>query len=221
MRISLPDRRPLFIVFEGVDGAGTTTQCNLLAGHLRGLGHTVVQTREPGGTEIGERIRSLLLDAALPGMDDVTELLLYGASRRQHVRQVIRPALERGEPVICDRYAHSTTVYQGAARGVDSNMVAAINRFSTDGLSADLTIYLDLEISEAEARRAQRPSPLGADRIERAGSDFQEKVRSAYLKLVRGEREACVLIDASPPEAMVARSVLNSLSERFRHFPFQ
>ena len=130
--------KPLFIAFEGIDGAGTTTQCERLCARLRLEGHDVVQTREPGGTEACERIRDLVLDPALKSLDAVTELFLMGASRRQHVAELIEPSLRSGKPVISDRYAQSSVAYQGIGRGLGVDLVSRINKIATGGLTASL-----------------------------------------------------------------------------------
>lgn len=212
-------RRPLFIVFEGIDGAGTTTQCTMLCEELERQGRPVVRTREPGGTPTGERIRDLLLDPANTALDHLTELLLYEASRRQHVIERIGPSLDSGIPVISDRYAASTVAYQGGGRGLDGQLIAHLNHVATDGLDPDLTIFLDLPVEVAEERRSRRGGGAG-DRLEQEGRRLQESVRTAYLVMARDDPERSVIVDARPPVDAVAAEVRGVLSSRFPAFPF-
>lgn len=211
--------KPLFLVFEGVDGAGTTTQCNRLCARLRSEGYEFVQTREPGGTEIGEQIRELLLDPATHNLDDLAELLLYEASRRQLIAQVIEPALASGKVVISDRYTSSSIAYQGHARGLGSALVQSANELATTGLAADMTIYLDVDTNTALRRRKLR-SQGKEDRLEQAGVDFQEKVREAYLELARDNPEQSILADAKESPDSVECTVYHALIDRFSHFPY-
>ncbi len=169
----------LLITFEGPDGSGKTTQIRRLADHCRSRGFSVVQTREPGGTPISEKIRSLILDVESAGMSDVTEALLYAASRAQHVSQVIRPALERGDIVLCDRFVDSSIAYQGYGRGLGSG-VAEINAFAVQGLEPDLTFFLDLEPDQGLKRIRAKSS---FDRIEKETADFHRKVYEGYCAL--------------------------------------
>ena len=134
----------LFITVEGTDGAGKSTQIQLLTDYLKSKGRNVILKREPGGTEISEKIRELILDVNNKEMSDVAEALLYAASRAQLVQQVIKPALVKGEVVICDRFVDSSIVYQGIARGLGKNMVEEINRFAIDGIMPDITLFFDL-----------------------------------------------------------------------------
>ena len=149
-------KSPLFVVFEGPDGSGTSTQCQIMCDRLRSLGHEIVQTREPGGTEAGERIRALVLDGTLEDLDDVAELLLYAASRRQHLQQLIEPSLAAGKPVISDRYAASSFAYQGAGRGLGPEVVTVVNELATSGREPDATVFLDLPLHQAVRRRRNR-----------------------------------------------------------------
>lgn len=212
--------KPLFVVFEGIDGAGTTTQCERLCARLRLDGHHIVQTREPGGTKAGERIRDLLLDPALEDLDNVAELLLYGASRRQHVAEVIEPALRCGKPVISDRYAQSSVAYQGIARGLGVNLVSQVNAIATGGLMADVTLYLDLDADTALQRRRRRDEGR-EDRLEQEGSGFQATVRQAFLDLARETPDQSLVVDADMPVDDLTQSVYQSLLARFPQFPFR
>ena len=207
----------LFIVFEGIDGAGTTTQCNRLVSDLEERGCFVVHTREPGGTSLGERIRSLVLDPSFGEVDPVAELLLCAASRRQHLQELIEPALRSGKPVICDRYAASSVAYQGAGRGLGRSAVAAANELATAGRTADLTIVLDVPVAEAEGRRNSRGHK--EDRLEQAGMAFQERAGQAYRDMASADPEHFALIPAAGPEDEVFASVYDSLLTRWPNFP--
>lgn len=187
-----------FITLEGVDGAGKSTQVQKLIAHLEELGYTVCSLREPGGTAISEKIRGLLLDPENSEMTDECELLLYEASRAQLVCQVIEPALERGEIVVCDRFFDSTYAYQAGARGLDDALVRTANKLGSCGVSPDVTLVLDIDPKEAYARASQG----GVDRIEAAGLAFQQKVRAGYERLAAEEPERVRLVSAvgSPDE---------------------
>lgn len=179
-----------------------------------------MQTREPGGTRVGERIRQLVLDPDLKELDDVAELLLYGASRRQHVTQVIQPALGNSTPVVSDRYAQSSLAYQGMARGLGPDIVDRVNQVATGGLRADLTIYLDLDTRIAlQRRQARSPEPL--DRLEAEGLSFQNAVREAFIELATTDREDSVLLSADAPIEDLAMTVYNTLLARFPQFPYR
>lgn len=164
---------------EGVDGAGKTTQLQLLAGWLTGLGHEVIMTREPGGTRVAEQIRSLVLDASIP-VHPRTETMLYLAARAEHVEAVIKPAMAEGKIVLCDRFADSTMVYQGFARGIPASKVEILNDFAADGLQPSLTILLD---ADPEALQERRNSRGVTDRFEQEGLEFQKKLREGFLLL--------------------------------------
>ena len=148
--------RGRFITFEGMDGCGKTTQLRILAAALRGAGKTVVETVEPGGTEIGQQIRRILLDPANNAIHSRTELLLYFASRAQNVQQVILPALENGSVVLCDRFTDSTLVYQGCGRGLDSATVLQLDAIACDGLRPDVTVLIDIDLETSLARARRR-----------------------------------------------------------------
>lgn len=212
-------RSPLFVAFEGPDGSGTSTQCQILCDRLRSAGHEIVQTREPGGTEAGERIRSLVLDEDLEHLDHLAELLLYAASRRQLVQELIEPALAAGRPVISDRFSPSSYAYQGAGRGLGCKVVKVVNDLATEGREPDVTILLDLPMQEAGERRSRRGGR--ADRIEAAGDGLQERVRAAYRQLAEKDRERFVLVDATPEVEEVAASVGENMAARFPRFPYR
>ncbi|HEV2864143.1 MAG TPA: dTMP kinase [Pyrinomonadaceae bacterium] len=186
-----------FITFEGIDGSGKSTQLRMLASHLRLQGHEVVATREPGGTPLGARVRSVVLDAE-EHVDPLTELLLYAADRAQHVRTLIRPALESGHIVLSDRYADATTAYQGAGRGFPEDLIAELIALATGGLMPDLTLVFDVTVEECR-RRAARRSHGGdaADRLDVEDAAFHTRVRNGYLRLAAAEPDRVVVIDAA------------------------
>lgn len=198
------------ITFEGPDGGGKTTQLGLLAEHLRRQGYVVRCTREPGGTALGDRIRDLLLDPANREMAPRTEALLYMAARAQHVAEVIAPALARGEVVLSDRYADSTLIYQGAARRLAREALAAINLFATDGVAPHLTILLDGDTTLLEGRLAGRG---WADRIEREADAFHVLVRQGFRELAAAEPERVKPVDAGGDVAEVHRAVVLVVEE--------
>lgn len=202
-----------FITFEGPDGAGKTTQLTLLAEHLRRRGHTVRLTREPGGTPLSDKIRSLLLDPSHSEMDARTEALLYMASRAQHVAEVIGPGLARGEVILCDRFADSTVVYQGAARRLAKQELLAINRFATGGLIPDLTILLDCDAVRLTGRRKSRG---GQDRIEREAEAFHDNVRQGFLDLAAAEPERIKLVAAEGSVTDVHNAIVKLVEEFLR-----
>ncbi|MHB8513061.1 MAG: dTMP kinase [Actinomycetota bacterium] len=196
-------REGLFIVFEGVEGAGKSTQMFSLQTFLKEYGREVVLTREPGGTAIGERIRDVLLDTNAKEMDSKTEALMYSAARAQHVRQVIRPALEQGAAVLCDRYLDSSIVYQGIARGLGDDDIYALNVWATDELIPDLVILLNLDPAVGLARGASGVR----DRIESEDIAFHRRVAAGYLELARKHPSRFVVIDASAPPNDVAAAI--------------
>jgi dTMP kinase len=189
------------IAFEGVEGAGKSTQVELLRQALEKAGRRVVTTREPGGTPVGEQVRSILLDPAST-LDARTEALLFAAARAQLVAQVIRPALERAEVVLCDRYLDSSLAYQGAARGLGLEPVAAINGFATEGLLPDLVVLLRVDPAEGLARQRG-----GRDRIERQDLEFHQRVAQGFLDLAAADPDRFVVIDGAAPVDRVAAEV--------------
>lgn len=190
----------IFITFEGIDGCGKSTQCELLKKYLEDNGKDFIFVREPGGTVIGERIREILLDKKNTQMTPRTELLLFEAARAQITDEVIKPAIEEGKIVICDRFFDSSSAYQGMARGMGMDFVANLNMAATGGLKPDITFFFDITAEEALARRGKRGE--ASDRIELAGLKFQEDVRRGYLELAENSGGRIVTIDAmqSPDE---------------------
>ncbi|MDR3348983.1 MAG: dTMP kinase [Acidaminococcales bacterium] len=187
-----PGGQGLFITFEGGDGTGKSTQIKLLLEYFRGAGQAAVVTREPGGTPVGESIRSLLLDP-LSAMSYRTEALLYLADRAEHAERVVRPALAAGFHVICDRFSDSTYVYQGVARGLDADALWRINDWAAGGLTPDITFLLDAPPESLSGRRRERGEP---DRMEEEGLAFQRTVRSGFLDLAKKDAGRILVIDA-------------------------
>ena len=186
-----------FITFEGIDGSGKSTQMRMLASELRLRGHEVVSTREPGGTPLGTLIRSLVLDVE-EQVDPLAELLLYAADRAQHVRTLVRPALDSGHVVLSDRYADATVAFQGAGRGFPDELIAEVVSLATGGLKPDLTLIFDLTVDESQ-RRATHRTHKGRtmDRLDAEDAAFHTRVRDAYLKIAHAEPERVRIIDAS------------------------
>jgi len=196
----------VFVTFEGADGSGKSTQAELLRAALVAEGRDVVLTREPGGTGLGERIRALLLNG--PEMTPWAEAALFAASRAQHVEEVIRPALERGADVICDRFVDSSLAYQGIGRGLGVDEVLELNLHATHGLLPDTTVLLLLDTGTAASRAGE------SDRLERAGDDFRQSVDSAYRELAERFPERIVAIDATGSPEAIAREVYERLRDR-------
>jgi len=188
-----------FITFEGIDGSGKSTQLRLVSNYLKELGCEALTTREPGGTAIGSRLRAALLDAE-EQVDPLTELLVFAADRAQHVRRVLRPALEAGQVVISDRYADATVAYQGAGRGFEPSLVSKIVRLATDGLVPDLTLLFDVNVGESTNRTTRRSNARNQlDRLDIEHADFHERVRDAYLEIAAAEPDRVKVIDTSGP----------------------
>lgn len=202
-----------FITFEGIDGCGKTTQLRMLGQWLREHGTDVVETVEPGGTEIGRQIRKILLDPASAGMQPRAELLLYFASRAQNVDEVIRPALEAGDTVLCDRFTDSTIVYQGCGRGLEVDVIRDLDRLACRGLNPDVTILIDidLETSLARAKRRNERTGLSESRIDDESAAFHERVRQGYLALAKAQPDRIVTIDGAAAVGDVARRIREAL----------
>ncbi|GAB6159181.1 dTMP kinase [Desulfotomaculum varum] len=198
----------IFVVFEGVDGSGKTTQLNLLNKYLSEQNIPTLMTREPGGTPVGEKIRELLLDCRFAEMQEHAEALLYAAARAQLVAQVIRPGLAAGKVVLCDRYLDSSLAYQGYGRGMDTALLANINELATGGLRPDLTVLLDIPPQEGLQRsRQDRP----ADRLESESLAFYQRVRSGYLALARQNPAAYLVLDARQPVQQLHRVICQAV----------
>ncbi|HWS99981.1 MAG TPA: dTMP kinase [Pyrinomonadaceae bacterium] len=187
----------VFITFEGIDGCGKSTQLRLLASELRMRGLEVVQTREPGGTPLGKRLRSVLLDPQIE-VDPLAELLLFAADRAQHVRTLLRPAIEAGDVVLSDRYADATAAYQGAGRSFTPEVIGQVIDIATSGLKPDLTLIFDLPVAECLARTRRRTeSDSKTDRLDAEDAAFHTRVRSAYLAMAEAEPARFRVINAT------------------------
>lgn len=184
----------LFITLEGMDGSGKTTQIELLKTYFERIGFEVVVTREPGGTIISEAIRNIVLDKQYLEMSHMTEALLYAAARAQHVDQLIRPAVESGKVVICDRFVDSSVVYQGISRGLGEARIRAVNDFAINGLMPNLTILLDLAAKEGINRKKSQQE---LDRLELEKATFHQKVSDGYRKIADEMPERIIKVDAS------------------------
>ncbi|MEN6389600.1 MAG: dTMP kinase [Syntrophomonas sp.] len=194
-----------FITLEGIDASGKSTLAAGLKEYMIGKDWPLVSLREPGGTRISEKIRQLLLDTANSGMKPWTEAVLYGAARRQLVEERIKPALDKGEIVLADRYTDSTLAYQGYGRGLEIKRLQELNDICSGGIKPDLTLLLDIEPARARDRQAGQPS----DRLENEGLEFQEKVRNGYLELAGRYPERMRVIDASrSPEEVMETAIL-------------
>jgi len=189
-----------FISFEGIDGSGKSTQLRLLGNFLHAHGCDALLTREPGGTTLGLRLRAALLDA-MEEVDPLTELLVFAADRAQHVRRMLRPALESGRVVFSDRYADATVAYQGAGRGFSPELISQIVQLATEGLKPDLTLLFDVSIEESTIRTTRRSNnkTLTRDRLDIEHADFHTRVRDAYLQIALAEPQRVKLIDTSGP----------------------
>ena len=196
----------MFVSFEGADGSGKSTQAELLRASLAAAGREVVLTREPGGTELGERIRELLLEG--PDMSPWAEATLFAASRAQHVDELIQPALERGADVVCDRYVDSSLAYQGIARGLGVDAVLELNLRATRGLLPDATVLLLVDPRTAAGRAGE------TDRLERQGDAFRERVDAAYRQLAERFPERIVAVEGARPAEEIAEEVRERLRER-------
>jgi dTMP kinase len=227
-----------FIVFEGSEGVGKSTQLKRLHQWLVDEGWverlqqylpsdipTIVITREPGGTDLGQRLRSLLLDSALTqaqGLSSITELLLYAADRAQHVYTTLKPALENGSLVLCDRYTASTVAYQGYGRALDLELIAQLNVIATAGLTPDLTLWLDLDVEQGLQRARQRQPAIeelqGKDRMEAAALSFHQQVREGFAAQAKIDPERMIQIDAAHSEDRVAAQIQTVMEQRLQQW---
>lgn len=207
----------IFITFEGLDKAGKSTQIKLLAEHLRQNGRNVVCTREPGGTPLGEDVRSLVMKNRAEAISDEAELLLFSASRAQLLRTLVWPELEKGSVVLCDRFADSTTAYQGHARGMDIGFIRSLNEFTLGGRWPDMTILLDLTVQESFERLGEvlKNSAAQSDRFEIEGRSFHERVREGFLAVARECPSRVVKFSASQPVDVLAEQIWLEVQRRF------
>jgi dTMP kinase len=200
----------LFIAFEGGDGAGKSTQAALLTQALSDAGRTVVRTREPGGTPVGEKLRSLVLDHGQGDIDARTEALIFAAARAAHATQVIAPAMARGEIVISDRYADSSIAYQGAGRNLGTDAIVRLNDWATDGLWPDLTVLLDVTPAEGRDRRTAGAS--AEDRMESEPDGFHSTIRAAFLDLAAANPERYLVLPASGSVPVLAQAIADRVA---------
>jgi dTMP kinase len=227
-----------FIVFEGTEGAGKSTQLKLLQQWLLQSGWIdflqkrlppgvppIIVTREPGGTDLGQRLRTLLLDSALTeaqGLPSLTELLLYAADRAQHVHTTLKPALENGSLILCDRYTASTISYQGYGRGLDLALIQPLNAIATDGLTPDLTLWLDLDVQQGLSRARQRQPEgnelKGEDRMEAADLSFHERVQQGFIAQAEAEPQRMIRIDADPSADQVAAQIQTVMERQLQQW---
>ena len=199
----------MFITFEGPDGCGKTTQAHLIVAALQARGEPVIYTREPGGTEISEQIRQVLLSTRNLAMQSETEVLLFSAARAQIVAELIRPALSAGKIVICDRYADSTLAYQGYGLGLDLEALRAITHFATGGLVPDLTVYVDVPVEVGLLRRQRGET----NRLDQKSVEYHTRVRAGYLALARAEPHRWVGIDGTRAIEHVHQDILTRLCQ--------
>lgn len=200
-----------FITFEGPDGAGKTTQIARLADALTDRGFDIVRTREPGGTRISDQIRALLLDPAHTEMTDPAEVLLYAASRAQHVHELILPALAAGKLVLCDRFIDASMAYQAYGLGIDLEIVRQFNAYASSGLQPDRTYMLDLPVEQSMARlqaRAQGSEAAAIDRIEAKQLAYHQRVREGFRRIAEQDRERVLVVDASESPEHIHRCIL-------------
>lgn len=208
-----------FITFEGIEGCGKTTQVRLLGERLESLGYRVVTTREPGGCPISDQIRSILLDADNRGMQPLTELLLYAAARAQHVAEVIRPALESGCVVLCDRFTDATIAYQSFGRGIERATIDPLNTMACQALLPDLTILIDCDAEVGLARARQRIEASSGPREERfelESLEFHRRVRDGYLSLAEQEPGRFLRVNGNGAVAGIAASIAEQVQQRLK-----
>ena len=216
--LPMQNKKGTFITFEGGEGAGKSTQIKLLAKHLEACGYNICLVREPGATALGEKIREILLDKEQSGICAITELFLYEAARAQIVQDVIKPALNEGKVVLCDRFADSTIAYQGFGRKIDPQVIQKLNKLASSSLVPDSTILLQIN-PECGLERAACASASGADRIEEAGSDFHSRVYSGFEKLAQKYPQRIYKIDASQTLEQVQSQVWECVAHFFADAP--
>ncbi len=207
----------MFITFEGIEGCGKSTQIALLAASLQQAGQRVLLTREPGGCPIADQIRSVLLDAANTALVPMAELMLYAASRAQHLAEVVSPALAEGVIVLCDRFSDATRAYQSFGRGIDRQVIETLNSLACDGISPDLTVLLDCPVETGLGRARQRIDSTSGPREERFELEslaFHQRVRDGYLQLAAEEPGRFVIVDATVQPAQVASAISDAVLSR-------
>ncbi len=200
----------LFITFEGIDGSGKSLQVRMLEDSLTNEGISFIVCREPGSTDISEKIRHIILDRENAEMSPVTEAYLYAASRAQLVYERIKPALEGGITVICDRFLDSSIVYQGMARGLGEREISELNRYAVSGLAPDLTVFLDIDPTISLGRKKKDSAP---DRLESEKTEFHKKVREGYKKLASERKDSSLFIDATLPPGVIHKQIMQRLMD--------
>lgn len=203
--------RGLFITFEGGEGAGKSTQIRRLASRLREKGYNLTLTREPGGSPGAEAVRHVILSGAAEVFGPEMEALLFAAARADHIEQVIRPAIERGDIVLCDRFVDSWRVYQGGAGNLDPAFLAMVEQVSVNGMMPDMTIILDIDPAEGLRRATERRGDDSVDRFERETLAVHQKRREAFLKIAQDEPERCIVIDTSQDRDIVENAVTEAV----------
>ncbi len=198
----------LFVTFEGAEGAGKTTQMAMVAEKLQALGYQVLQTREPGGTPLGEEIRRLLMNKDGAKVSPKAELLLFGAARVQHLQEKILPHLQKGGVVLCDRFLDSTTAYQGYARKLELSFINRMHRFCLEEKWPDLTFLLQIDLAESRRRTQSRDGAVPGDRFEAENNDFHLQVQNGFLELARLDPQRFRVIDAQQPVAEVNEAIM-------------
>lgn len=216
--------RGIFITFEGPDGAGKTTQIKSLAEALEQSGYEIIVTREPGGTTISDKIRSILLSPEHAEMVDQSEVLLYAASRAQHVHEIIIPALKKNKIVLCDRYIDASVAYQSYGLGLDESVVKSINAFASSNVQPVRTYMLDITVEESSRRLNQRAvdsnlNPL--DRIEQKESDYHRRVREGFLTISRMESKRVLLLNANRPAEEISRDIIKDCKKLIQQYMMQ
>lgn len=208
----------MFITFEGIEGSGKSTALTLLAEHLQDRGYSVLCTREPGGSSLGRKLRALLLDARNDNLRSKAELFLFLADRAQHVSEVIRPALDEGQIVLCDRYVDSTLAYQGFGRGMDTDQLITVNDLAIGGLWPHLTLLLDLPIHDGLVRAGKRNQEEGIaiteGRFESESQEFHHRVRAGYTQLAAENPERFAIVDATLPPDEVLLQCISAVEQR-------
>ncbi len=203
----------VFVCFEGGEGAGKSTQSTLLGERLESAGHVVLLTHEPGDTPVGAEVRRIVLDPSTGELADRTEALLYAADKAEHIHAVVRPALDRGEVVVTDRYVDSTLAYQGAGRSLDAADLEWVARWATDDLRPHLTVLLDLDPTDGLTRFA------GRDRIEGESIEFHRRVREEFLRLAAADPDHYLVLDARAPAEEIAQAVHDRVTQLLERAP--
>ncbi len=204
-----------FITIEGIDGSGKTTQCEFLCASLLKSGIKITRTREPGGTKGSELIRTILVEGEKDKWDSITETLLHVAARRDHVEKVIKPSLNSGKWVICDRFYDSTLAYQGYGHGVDLKFIKNLNKEILGDLKPDLTLIFDISFNQVVKRTKLQPAKT-EDRYEKMGKSFQAKVAKGFLEIAKSEPKRCAVINAINSQEKIHSDIIRVINERFK-----